>query len=61
MKNASPNKRFNELEYVTAGKKKYTPHFSLAKKDSIIKKIEIIVIAVVVIIAGTGIYGLINN
>lgn len=61
MKNTSPNKGFNELEYVTAGKKKFAPHFSFAKKDGIIKKIEIIGVVVVAVIAATGIYGLINN
>lgn len=61
MKNTSTNKGFNELQYVTVGKKKYGPHVSLAKKDNIIKSIEIIVVSIVVIIAAVGIYGMFNN
>lgn len=52
------NRTMNDLEYVTAGKKRYAFHSSFAKKDSIISNIEIIVACIIAFISGLGIYGL---
>lgn len=59
MKNTS-HSQFNKTQLVTAGKKRYVHHFSFAKKDAIIRNIEIIGVGVIALIAGFGIYGLFN-
>lgn len=55
MKNTN---RTRPLEYVTAGKKRYTFHTSFSKKDNIIRNIEISVACVVAFITGIGVYEL---
>lgn len=49
---------YGEAQYVATGKKKYSHYFSFAKKDNIIRNIEIIVACVIAFIAGTGVYGM---
>jgi hypothetical protein len=59
MKN-TPNSNTNHVQFATVGKKKYVHHFAFAKKDAIIRNIEIIVVGAIVLIAGAGIYGYFN-
>lgn len=58
MKNTSPNSAFNQVEYASAGKKKYNQHFSFKKKDTIITYIEVVGALAIAIFAGVGIYGI---
>lgn len=59
MKNTS-HSQFSKAELITAGKKKYVHHFSFAKKDAIIRNIEIIGVCAIALIAGFGLYGFFN-
>jgi hypothetical protein len=52
------NRNFRNLEYVTAGRKRYNYHFSFAKKDALIRNIEIIVACIIALIAGIGVYNI---
>lgn len=56
MKNTSPNSTFGHAEYATAGKKKYTQHYSFKRKDAIITYIEIIGATAIALFAAAGIY-----
>jgi hypothetical protein len=60
MKNTPLNTKFQNVEYATVGKKRFPEHFSIAKKNMIIRNIEIIVTFAIVLIAGAGIYGVFN-
>lgn len=60
MKNTPLNTKFQNVEYATVGKKRFPEHFSIAKKNTIIRNIEIIVTFAIVLIAGAGIYGVFN-
>lgn len=59
MKNR-PNSNMNHVQFATVSKRKYVHHFAFAKKDAIIRNIEIIVACTVALIVGTGIYGYFN-
>ena len=58
MKNT--NRSLRQMEYVTAGKKRYTFHTSFTKKDTIIKNIEVIVACIIAFTAGVGMYQLLQ-
>lgn len=60
MKNMPLNTKFENVEYATVGKRKFPEHYSIAKKNTIIRNIEIIVTFAIVLIAGAGIYGVFN-
>lgn len=60
MKNKPVDTKFDKVEYVTVGKKRFQEHFSIAKKNTIIRNIEIVIVFAIVLIAGTGIYRLFN-
>ena len=51
---------FDKAQLITVGKKKYVHHYDFAKKDAIIKYIEISGVIAIAIIAVVGLYGIFN-
>ncbi|MCO6148445.1 hypothetical protein [Flavobacterium sp. NRK1] len=51
---------FNKAQLITAGKKRYVHYFEFAKKDAIIKYIEITGTIAIAVIVVAGLYGFFN-